>query len=130
MRRIVSLIAAMVFGAGLVAVAASPAAAHAYRGWGWCQGSVVCVSTNADGYGNGTHLNLSSPGTCRNAPWNDQISGIDSHVSTHVQFYINAGCTAAWFTLYGHSVETNLAWSGFNDRITSYCAGPAAQCND
>jgi hypothetical protein len=129
--RITAFASALMLGVLSVAAVPTPVAAHNYLGWGWCNGSpALCVSTDANGYGDKLYLNATGQGFCRNinSTFNDRISGIDSHIGVQAYFWKDANCNGArynycpaWCTV------NNLSGSGYNDTFTAYCIGTSSQ---
>lgn len=92
-RRVLSVLAGLLLGAGAVAVAATPAQA-AYSN---CSNQYVCAFY---GYSGGLPVLFTvyrSPGTCYNLDPadNDQASSIANHLANHhaIQVYRDGGCT-------------------------------------
>jgi len=121
-RKFSGLAAVVLLALGAMLVA-TPAQAHNYQGWGWCQGSPqICTAKDASGYGNHSFLQTGI-GFCRNMPWNDEVSSLDSHIGTPVQFWRDAGCNGARYTLAPWATIANLSGTGYNDTFSSYCVG-------
>lgn len=124
-KRALALVVAVVATVAISQAAVKPAHAHNVAGWGWCtQQHVVCVSVDANGYGSHAVLGPGQ-GFCLNLPWNDRLTGIDSHTAVNFYVWNDAGCNGT-LKSYGAFVTTNVAWPN-NDKGTSYCIGVNTQ---
>ena len=99
-----------------------PAQAHNVAGWSWCTVSnQVCISSDANGYGLKYAIGPAQ-GYCLSLPWNDKLTGFDSHIGVPVHFWEHGNCNGVRRD-YGANAWGNVdGW--FNDRGTSYCIGP------
>jgi hypothetical protein len=128
--KVTTLFTALLLVVAAVVATPAPAGAHNQYGWGWCNGSpAVCVSTDANGYGDKLYLNTSQ-GYCRNmnSLFDNRVTGIDSHIGVNSYFWSGPNCTGSrlntcgpWCTIH------NLYGTPMDNTISSYCIGVNTQ---